>query len=992
MNSKVNRGVKLLLASAVASACVLTSSGGAKIYISSSGVSHAGSGGEDYSWNACSLHNGGAPGVFKSLKDSEGNATDVSMLLMSPANGAHARAVGELAGDAAEFEAIKEATESLATYHISPEKASTVHEPEIRARFTGLDPDRLYEFSFLAFATGGTDLSEKYTVIGATTAVRVFNPAGNTTKVVRIPAMAPLPDGSVEFTLSATESNAHENRAAYISAIKIEETDSLPGQDIYIDAYDAGVEDRSADGMHWNAKNLYAAGVSMSKLVDSAGNTTSVGLVSTQGRTNTTGSNYWNMHLENVGDSPEGAAAVLYGDAAAFSGAVKGDTLYRQACLRVASDEFKATISGLYPECVYSFTFFASYCGTVENIKKVVYSVAGANSGSAVLNTDNNVSRVATISGIRPNEDGTVEISYRSTDDGAYSYLAAFRISRTAVAAPGTKPVFVKATPGGTVSATVGGVASSCERYLSPGQTLVATATPDGGYRFVGWTSSWINATETANPLSIPATQAVTWTAVFEKDEQYVSKTMYVDAYGTPSGDVKTWNTLGDAIFGYGLWQGPFLASDGTSAAVGLRTVCPFGTRPSDGAKPENRGATQTLTGDAAEFDAARGSRNNQLYLEVGLTGMDDRAIVSFDVCGLKPCRAYTFRFVASMINISNEPDDLFARCNGENVVSASLKTRNNLSGVAKAANVRPTKDGVVRVELSTAPQGAYARNYLVAHLMAFSVEGDISETDAKHVLWFGNSFSGNGDIPGRVADLAELAGFTRPLITKSLKNSSALAYHVDAVTNTPEANVEAPGIMYTTSRGWDDVVIQGRMLEAAARTAALNGYPSPSEGFIPLATNLYGLVRRSSKGGSARAVLFQTWPYGAGASDVYPSVYPAPEDMGAEIEANYNVVRGLVNGEWGSGSAVVAPAGIAYRNAKFAPDYYHGDLYHQGGKYGYELVSMVLFNRIYDVKVDERVTYEQARASGWTSLTEMEWIRLCRYAAGRLGMGVFVR
>ena len=953
---------------------------GATIYISSSDVAVP-SGYTGAKWNACPLdyvdngRNNGiiSPHAFKQLVDSTGAATDVSMFLMSPANGHHKRDVGELTGDAEEFEGIKNATSSCATFHIAPETSTGAKEPEIRARFTGLDPDKLYEFSFMAFATGTTDLTEKYTVIGATTVTREFNPAGNTTQVVRIPAIAPTPDGSVEFTLAAAEGNEHVNKAAYLSAVKIEEMDSFSGQDIYVDAYDAGTENRTTSGISWNAAKLYASGVTMSSLVDSNGNATSVSLVSTQGKTNTTGNNFWQARV-----------GTLTGDAAVFAEAISdgasGSGQY-QACLRVATDVFRATVSGLYPECTYTFTFFATYGGTAETVKKVTYSVSGATSGSSILDTDGNTSNVATISGIRPNEDGTVEISYCNTSGGVYSYLAAFRISRAAVASAGTKPVFVKATSGGSVSATVDGEASSCERYLASDKTLVATATPDAGYKFAGWTSSWTNATETSNPMSIAATRAVTWTAVFEKDDAYVSKTMYVDANGTPGSDGKTWNAFGDGIFGLGEWQGPFLASDGTSAAIGFKTICPFGRKISGGNKPVNSNAKLTLTGDAAEFNAARAVNNDQLYMHVGLNSYTNRAIVAFDVCGLKTGRVYKFNFVSSWTGGgSNEPEDLFVRCVGENTVSASLDPKENTSNVATVANVRPGEDGMVRVQISTAPQNTYSRKGLT-YLTAFSIEGDISETDAKHILWFGNSFANYGDIPARVADLAELAGFTRPVIVKSLKNSSILSYHVDTVTNTPENNVCAPEIMYQTSRNWDDVIIQGRMLEAAAKTAEANGYPDPSVGFIPLATNLYSLVRKSAKGEGVRAVLYQTWPYAAEATSVYPSLYATPSAMLKEIAGNYETVRALINAEWGSKSAVTAPVGVGYEKARFDADFYYKDYYHQGGKYGFEFVAMILFNRIYDTTVEKAVPYAKAYAAGWTSLEESEYTRLVKLA-----------
>ena len=991
------RSFKRALATAFAFASFGSAWGGEVIFISSSNVSPTEE--SDYRWNACPLDYAAdtaytpdsstviTPHIFTGLVDSEGKASNVKLFLMSPANGHHARTVGEFTGDAAEFEPIRLATSQRATYHVFPENTtSSAHEPEIRARFTGLDPDKLYEFSFMAFGSTGKDLSGKYTVIGATTETRIFNPAGNTTKVVRIPAVAPLPDGSVEFTLAPAEANNHANKAVYISAIKIEEMDSLPAQDIYIDAYKAGTETYNS-GIAWNAVTLNKAGVSLDQLKDSNGNTTPIGIVATAGN----GSGIWRMRLTGT----------LTGDAAVFGEAVS-DSNQGEACLIDAADVFKATVNGLYPNCTYTFTFLASYGGTASGTagkdKKVVYSVVGENSGSSVLDTWENTSNVATVSGIRPKADGTVEISYQR-DDGEnnynYAYLAAFRISRDAVATVVEKPVFVKATSGGRVSATVGGEASSCERYLSSGQTLVATATPDSGFRFVGWTSSWTNATETVNPLSIPATQAVTWTAVFEKDDQYVTKTMYVDAYGTPAADGKTWNSFGNGPVVRGEWKGPFLASDGSNAAVGITTICPFGVKNGTGASPKNATANIVLTGDAEDFNAARASGNDQLYMHVGLNTYTNRAIVVFDVHGLKPRRAYTLRFMST--NSDNYYHVLCARCTGENQVTAYVDPVGNASSVAKAENVRPDASGVIRVALSSAPQNEYVRgsgtaaDKMLVCFTAFSIEGDISETDAKRILWFGNSFAGNGDIPGRVADLAELAGYERPVIVKSLKNSSALAYHIETVTNTPEANVEAPEIMYMTSRGWDDVVIQGRMLEAASGTAALNGYPEPSEGFIPLATNLYALVRGSAKGGSVRGVLYQTWPYADGASEVYPSVYVTPGAMEDEIAANYDAVKDLINGKWGSGSAVVAPVGMSYAKARFGADFYHSDNYHQGGKYGYELVSMVLFNRLYNVKVEECVTYAQALASGWTALTESEWNRLRRYAGGK-GMVIVFR
>lgn len=102
---RIQRGVRRfmqLLATAFAFVSFGSAWGGEVIYISSSSVAMPSG------WNACSLHNSGNPTVFKNLVDSEDNPTGISMFLMSPANGGHARDVGELTGEAAEFEAISD--------------------------------------------------------------------------------------------------------------------------------------------------------------------------------------------------------------------------------------------------------------------------------------------------------------------------------------------------------------------------------------------------------------------------------------------------------------------------------------------------------------------------------------------------------------------------------------------------------------------------------------------------------------------------------------------------------------------------------------------------------------------------------------------------------------------------------------------------------------------------------------------------------------------
>ena len=242
-------------------------------------------------------------------------------------------------------------------------------------------------------------------------------------------------------------------------------------------------------------------------------------------------------------------------------------------------------------------------------------------------------------------------------------------------------------------------------------------------------------------------------------------------------------------------------------------------------------------------------------------------------------------------------------------------------------------------------------------------------------ILWFGNSFSNGGDIPKRVADLAELAGYARPVIVNASVNGQNLAYHIGQVTSNPSANIESDVIMYQSSGNWDDVVIQGYSTEATSAYAT-----PPEEGFIPNATNLYALVRNSAKGDGVRGILYQTWARAFG-HEFYPDTFASPDAMQDEIVPNYARVADLIRTEWGNGAVVTAPVGAAFRYAQFSPDFYSSDLYHAGGRYGYELVAMVLFNTIYGEFIEEKTTYAEVLAAGATELSESEWKRLARYA-----------
>ena len=911
-------------------------------------------------WNKCPfVISKSQPKMFTGLVDNEGNATDVNLFLMIPATANYANSTRPFTGEAAEFEPMRSVVNNQSVCSTDPKVSELgLAESYIRARFEGLDPAKLYAFTFAAQRINGNtdDLSARYTVNGANSGAIIMNAYNCTNRVAVLPGIAPLPDGSIEFSVEAAESNTYWKRFGYLTGLKLEEMDDLGAEEIYIDACRAPV----TSSWVWNVVPMSSAG-SFYGLLDRNGIPTHVGI---------------NVVAASGGENAS-ATIDLTGDAAEFNDAREGSN--RQIYFHKASHG-RATVSGLYPNCTYSFTFVASRADNdATKIYTTKYTVTGENSGSSTLDARNNATNVARVGGIRPNERGEAVIDIDPGDDCNVSwfYIAAFKISRETKYASDMRVMTVDATAGGSVSATVDGMTTNTTCYLPADKTLVATATPDAGYRFVGWTSSFTNATVTTNPFSISAAQSATWTAVFEQDSAYVRKTAYIDAHDTPANDGKTWNLFSDAKYGWNQMQGPLVASDGSVSAVALRTILPFGMRSTDSALPVNNNATAsgvTFTGDAAEFEAARRG-NRSLYIQISGSGavgnVTNRGVVAYDVVGLKPGRPYTFRFAAARDG-SGAREGLY-RAIGQNRVTASLEPMGNSTQVAKVADVLPDENGTIRLEILSGPNNANGARFV--YLTAFSIEGDLSDAGGRRILWFGNSFSNGGDIPKRVADLAELAGYARPVIVNASENGQNLAYHIGQVTSNPSANIESDVIMYQSSGNWDDVVIQGYSTEATSAYAT-----PPAEGFIPNATNLYALVRNSAKGDGVRGVLYQTWARATG-HEFYPDTFASPDAMQDEIVPNYARIADLIRTEWGRGAVVTAPVGAAFRNAQFSPDFYSNDLYHAGGRYGYELVAMVLFNTIYGEFIEEKTTYAEVLAAGATELSESEWNRLARYA-----------
>ena len=663
-------------------------------------------------WNACSFYASGKPALYKNLKDSAGAATGVSLFLMSPARSYEGSGIAEYSGDAADFE-LARAKNSSVVYCVDPALDDSAQSSCIRARMMGLDPAKRYEFRFLgsykSTVAADVDLSTRYSVFGATDGWAELNVNQNADQVARVFDIAPLSDGSVEFTVAAAASNQDARRRGFLCALMIVEMEDT---DIYVDPCGTPAVDTKT----WNHYNKNYDGrvfvCTMTNLKDASGRPTGINVTQSK-----TGDQSHNSH----------ATYTFTGDAAPFEAARGGNTQNNQIFFGSnASSSGILEVSGLDPSATYSFSFVA--CRANNDTSKsyaATYTVTGATSGSADLEALNNESEIATVSGIQPTADGkaTVTVTKGTGNNTGYFCLCAYRISKDNLKA-GANVVGVRATEGGSVSATVGGYASASARLLSADESLVATAVPAAGYQFLCWTSPDSDEVKTANPLTVTGSRSATWTAVFVKGFPYKAKKIYVDAYGTPAADTKTWNVLADTAFEIGGEQGPFVASNGSTAHAVLRTVQPAVKNL------YNSNATSAFTGDAADFEAARNG-GTSLYFSYSFVEPKP-AYFAYDLTGLKPGRPYTLRFIGTQMAAS-ENRVVRYRCEGGNTVQDSLNTSKNTTGVATCANVVPDAGGTIRIVIS--PDPANNSSHLFGYLTAFSVEGHFGKTDKQGVM-----------------------------------------------------------------------------------------------------------------------------------------------------------------------------------------------------------------------------------------------------------------
>lgn len=210
-------------------------------------------------------------------------------------------------------------------------------------------------------------------------------------------------------------------------------------------------------------------------------------------------------------------------------------------------------------------------------------------------------------------------------------------------------------------------------------------------------------------------------------------------------------------------------------------------------------------------------------------------------------------------------------------------------------------------------------------------------------ILFYGNSFTNNVNVPGIFSSVAQAAGQVAPSYVNAAVNSQTLAYHI--------ANNTAVISSSAQTGSWDYVVLQEYSTKPTS--IAYGGAGNPT-GFKNDAVTLYNLVKANSAG--VKPILYETWSRqptnqaelgnfypGLTANGTGPLPYTAAANqMQSELHTNYYAARTLLGA-----SAGLAPVGDAFQAMGFNTDLYQSDLYHESNKGGL-MAAMLIYEQIY--------------------------------------------
>ncbi|MBX3747997.1 MAG: hypothetical protein KF833_22040 [Verrucomicrobiae bacterium] len=284
----------------------------------------------------------------------------------------------------------------------------------------GLDPGSEYHLTFYASTLEpAPPRPARYSVVGASSASAELDAAANIDLTATLRGLRPTPDGILRIVVRSIPSDDGHELGALLGALQISWA-PVPVPEILFDFGAAGSPTQFGTqdpGRHWN--NVTASlgaqdGGVLSPVVSADGAATEVRLqiVSRFNGANENGTG-------QSGLFPSSATRdSLFGNTAAFSGLANVFPRFR--------------LSGLAPDRPYHLTFYASRLG-VSDHRETRYTLTGADTTVTFLNAANNVAESASVSGVRPNPQGVIEVALSpgpaNTNPNQFTYLGVLQVT-----------------------------------------------------------------------------------------------------------------------------------------------------------------------------------------------------------------------------------------------------------------------------------------------------------------------------------------------------------------------------------------------------------------------------------------------------------------------------------------------------------------------------------------------------------------------------------
>ncbi len=320
---------------------------------------------------------------------------------------------------------------------------------------------------------------------------------------------------------------------------------------------------------------------------------------------------------------------------------------------------------------------------------------------------------------------------------------------------------------------------------------------------------------------------------------------------------------------------------------------------------------------------------------------------------GLNPSETYDFKLFASRTGVADNRSASYI-LGGANSVSGTLNASNNSNNMLYLPGVRPDSGGRVRLDLYAAYNNNSPSKFVYLNALEIVDRGNTplpQPTGRKNILFYGNSFTLQYDVPGTLAKLATSSNRTEPYVVRSLLEAQNLDYHIQNTRNNPAANVQA----LPSGQQFDFVVMQEESLKPTRL-----GNPAD---FKNDAVTLTQLVRDRSPG--VTPILFETWARKPG-SGVYSNSFANPSDMQSDLRSSYYGAQAQINAAIGSGRTEVAPVGDVWESTGYNNLHADYDDKHANAR-GALLASLTLYAQIYD-----------------DSVSDISWNSVSWWAAGR--------